>query len=127
MSLVDAATNGMSGQPEAVYCISLTVACSAVLNLNQRNMYVNGAAIQGPFPRTWPAGGGTITNEIRGTIIRGDVNGDGAVNAADVPYLVQVLLQFDANPLHVQAADVNASGTPDGDDIQPFAGLVMGP
>ncbi len=54
----------------------------------------------------------------------GDINGDRAVTVDDVPPFVNVLLGLDSDPRRVCAADTNASGDVDGDDIQPFCGLL---
>jgi len=55
----------------------------------------------------------------------GDLDGDGAVTSADVPIFVDVLLGNDTDPQHVAAADLNVSGTADGDDVQAFVDLLL--
>lgn len=53
----------------------------------------------------------------------GDINGDRAVGAADIPPFVAVLLGQDSDPLHICAADLNGGGV-NGDDIEPFCTLL---
>lgn len=56
---------------------------------------------------------------------RGDVNGDGVVDLADVNVLAAVLLGVDTVPDHVRRADLNADNVADGFDIQPFVNLLI--
>ncbi len=56
----------------------------------------------------------------------GDIDGDGDADATDVALFVDVLLGLDAAPSHVAAADINQSGAPDGDDVQPFVTALAG-
>jgi hypothetical protein len=53
----------------------------------------------------------------------GDLNGDGAVDYADLPLFVQVLLGMD--PLRIHLADMNGDGVADGKDIQLFIEAMM--
>jgi hypothetical protein len=57
--------------------------------------------------------------------IPGDINDDGDADLDDLPVLVDVLLGLDTDPYHVCAADLDGSGAPDGNDIQPFVGLLI--
>jgi len=61
--------------------------------------------------------GGVLSFEHAGTgsLANGDVNGDGAVDVADVFYLINHL--FAGGPLPIGPADVNASGTVDVSDV----------
>jgi hypothetical protein len=56
---------------------------------------------------------------------RGDVNGDGIVNTDDILPFVAVLLGQSGNPLQIAAADVDGSGTADGQDIQLFVNALL--
>jgi len=57
---------------------------------------------------------------ICGCPLSADVDGDGDLDALDGSILVEVLLGIDVDPVHVDRADVNCSGSADAADIQPF-------
>ena len=58
----------------------------------------------------------------------GDVSGDGLVDLGDADSFIEVLLDPDAAAANDRcAADVNASGSPEGGDIQSLIGLLLGP
>lgn len=59
-------------------------------------------------------------------VIRGDVNADGVVNAADVNLFVPVLLGLDNDAGHRAASDVDGNGSVNGADIQAFATVLLG-
>ncbi len=61
-----------------------------------------------------------------GCVDAGDLDDNGDVNTTDLQHFVDVLLQLDANPLHLNRADTNCSGQTDGDDIAPFVELILG-
>jgi len=56
----------------------------------------------------------------------GDLNDDGAVDLFDLPPFVEVLLGNAANVIQVCTADVDWSGTANGQDIRPFVELLQG-
>jgi len=58
-------------------------------------------------------------------LIRGDMNGDRMLSDSDVPGFVDVLLGATADPLLLCAADMNASGVADGDDISAFVAAIL--
>lgn len=58
-------------------------------------------------------------------ILRGDLNHDGVVDAADVPGFVDVLLEVNTNPLDVDEADINRDCAADGDDMQRFIAMLI--
>lgn len=58
-------------------------------------------------------------------IVRGDLNRDGAVNPADIPLLVEVLLGRPVEPGHSARADMNNDGLADGRDIRPFVNVLL--
>ena len=62
---------------------------------------------------------------VRGCPATGDLNDDEDVNADDVAILVDVLLETDSDPMHVGRADVDCSGTADGNDILPFVCILL--
>jgi hypothetical protein len=63
----------------------------------------------------------------RWSVPRGDLNGDGTIDMADVELFVAVLLGLDSDECHESASDLNLSGTVDGADIQPFVNLLLAP
>src|SRR5262249_38172794 len=54
----------------------------------------------------------------------GDINGDGQVNANDVPLFVSVLLGMDTDASHRARSDLNDDGVVDGADISLFVSLL---
>ena len=59
--------------------------------------------------------------------VAGDVNGDGAVNDADIPYMVNALLDPANCPgCFLAQADMNGDTSADGGDLQLFANAVLG-
>jgi hypothetical protein len=58
--------------------------------------------------------------------LAGDLNGDWAVNVADVAVVVDVLLGLDTAPATVERCDLNGDGVADGLDLQPFTQLLIG-
>ena len=64
--------------------------------------------------------GGNLTSErvVFGTRIKGDVNGDGSVDVADIGSVIDVMAAgSEADPALVSAADVNGDGSVDVADI----------
>lgn len=55
----------------------------------------------------------------------GDLNDDGDVDTDDLGIFVDVMLDYDAEPLHVAEADTNCSGAVDGRDLQTFVNLLL--
>jgi hypothetical protein len=58
--------------------------------------------------------------------LTGDLNGDRAVDAADVAIMVEILLGFDADPETMERCDLNGDGVADGLDLQSFTQLLIG-
>ena len=57
----------------------------------------------------------------------GDFSGNGIVDVTDIDPFVAVLLGLDAACDHVSIADVDSSGSADGQDIQPFVSAMLLP
>lgn len=55
----------------------------------------------------------------------GDIDGDNDVDIADLSLLIDVLLGLSADANHIERADLNCSGTADGDDIAVFLTALM--
>jgi len=58
--------------------------------------------------------------EFVGSVVPGDIDGNGTVSAGDLPGFVNVMLKLDLNVQHVAAADINCDGRADGDDVRVF-------
>ncbi len=72
-------------------------------------------------------GGGWLYLNLDYAAPRGDVNGDGAVTLADIPYMVNMLANPGVCPGCTPAqADMNYDGAVNGRDIQPFVNLLLG-
>lgn len=72
-------------------------------------------------------GGGWLYLNMDYSAPRGDVNGDGAVTIADIPYMVNMLANPGVCPGCAPAqADMNFDGAVNGRDIQPFVNLLLG-
>lgn len=61
-----------------------------------------------------------------GCVDAGDLDDNGDVNTTDLQLFVDVLLELDTDPLHINRADTNCSGQTDGDDIAAFIDLFLG-
>ncbi len=72
------------------------------------------------------AGGQVSAFIARWGLPRGDLNGDDAIDAADLELFVAVLLGLDPDECRATAADLDRSGTADGLDIQPFVNALLG-
>ena len=76
-----------------------------------------------------PGGGGqpdvVVSLHARVAAMRGDLNLDGRIDAADAPLFERVLLGLDADPTRVSLADMNGDGAADGADLQAFI-LALG-
>lgn len=58
---------------------------------------------------------------------RGDYNGNGIVDVGDLPDFVNVLLGVNTDPIQRARSDMNANGTPNGDDVRLFVNdLISG-
>lgn len=58
--------------------------------------------------------------------IRGDMDGDNVVDAADLPQFITVLLEGTTDPHELCAADLNGDFQRDGLDIQPMVTCILG-
>lgn len=62
---------------------------------------------------------------VRGCPATGDLNNDKFIDTADVVIFVDMLLEVDTDPVHVDRADVNCSDSPDGNDVLPFVCILL--
>ena len=60
------------------------------------------------------------------TVLRGDVNGDGLVNVADVTAIIDYLLSGDAEGINLDAADVDGDGNVSVADVSDLIDLLLG-
>jgi len=58
-------------------------------------------------------------------IARGDIDGDGSIDAHDAAALVNALLGLPLTPHQLARADINSDGRHDGTDISAFLGLLL--
>jgi hypothetical protein len=56
----------------------------------------------------------------------GDIDADGDVDFVDLDLFVNVLLELESDPGRIDRADLDASGTPDGNDTAPFVAALIG-
>lgn len=62
---------------------------------------------------------------VRGCPATGDLNDDQVLDSDDIEIFVDVLLEADNDPMRVDRADVNCSGSADGNDILPFVCILL--
>lgn len=74
---------------------------------------------------TYDALGNRLTKTATSSFIRGDVNGDGYVNAADIVDLVSYLNKMSPDRFDEKAADANCDGDVNGNDIDAIAEIIM--
>lgn len=74
---------------------------------------------------TYDALGNRLTKTVTGSFIKGDVNGDSYVNAADIVDLVAYLNNMSPDRFDEKAADANGDGDVNGDDIDAIAEIIM--
>lgn len=74
---------------------------------------------------TYDALGNRLTKKVTGGFTRGDVNGDGDVNASDIVELVCFLNGEPTSAYHPAAADVNGDGDVNGEDVDSIVNIIM--
>lgn len=57
---------------------------------------------------------------------KGDANGDGIVNAADIVIVVNYIMGNKTDRIHINAADVNGDGVINAEDISKIMNIIMG-
>lgn len=62
----------------------------------------------------------------RGCVDVGDLDDNDDVNAADLALFIDVLLNVNANPVHMERSDADCSGEADGRDIAAFVEIMLG-
>ena len=68
-----------------------------------------------------------FTYHVTSTGLKGDVNGDGAVNIADINKLIDYILRDLINSETLQRGDVNGDGTINISDINAVIQIILGP
>lgn len=68
----------------------------------------------------------TVGYKLAESIIKGDVNGDGAVNVADISAIISVMSGVGADSVSVSAADVNGDGAVNVADISSVISIMAG-
>ena len=69
--------------------------------------------------------GNRKTKTVNGGYLRGDVNGDGYVNSADIVELITYLNDMTPSRFDKKAADANADGEINGYDADAIAEIIM--
>jgi len=67
-----------------------------------------------------------FTATLLDSVLPGDIDGDGDVDAVDQSLFVSVLLGADIDPLHVNRSDLNADGVANGADVEQFVIALLG-
>ncbi len=110
--------------------------CPLVANLDQANadfdaygdVCDNCAGVPNQFQGDIDGDGVGDNCDVCPTRRPGDVSGEGLVDVNDVgPFAASLVNPGAASAEERCAADVNVSGASDGDDVQPFVGLLLGP
>lgn len=57
---------------------------------------------------------------------KGDANGDGMVNAADIVIVVNYIMDNKTDNIHISAADANGDGVINTEDITKIVNIIMG-
>jgi hypothetical protein len=83
-----------------------------------RHMYTNGLWYMVKFEMfEWGAYWGNPALSMASYVLRGDANGDGVINLADVVYLINYLYRSGFAPTPPEAGDTNCDGTVDIGDV----------
>ena len=69
---------------------------------------------------------GAVRQIVITSSLRGDVDGDGEVNIADINAIIMVILNPDVSPEWMQRADVNGDGEVNVQDINAVIGVILG-
>ena len=62
----------------------------------------------------------------KGESVKGDVNGDGTVNVADIATVIDVMAGVVTDPVSARNADVNGDGNVDVADIATIISIMAG-
>ena len=120
VDFVDGFENIPGAGCEVLYVDTLSLGMGATIRLNgcfifYRNLVDEGATID-------PTAGGALV-----CFNPGDVNCDGLIDMNDADAMLSAMLDPSANPQGAAAADLNGDGSTDGNDIQTFVDLIVGP
>ncbi len=80
-------------------------------------VYLLASTALGPF--------GTAGSVMKIVPLKGDINGSGAVEILDVAEFAAVLVGNELDPNKIERADMDDSGTPDGNDIAAFLDALL--
>lgn len=69
---------------------------------------------------------GAVRQIVITSLLRGDVDGDGEVNIADINAVIAVILHQDVAPELMERADVNGDGEVNVQDINAVIGIILG-
>ncbi len=69
--------------------------------------------------------GNRLSKTVMSGFVKGDLNGDGKVNAADIVELINVVNGKPSGAYNAQAADVNGDGEVTADDIDGIVDIIL--
>ena len=69
--------------------------------------------------------GNRLSKVIMSGFVKGDVNGDGKVNAADIVELINVVNGKPSGAYNAQAADINGDGEVTADDVDGIVDIIL--
>ena len=64
--------------------------------------------------------------EYKSTVLPGDLNADGQVNASDLQLEVNVILGTQTDPAIVSRSDINGDGQRNASDLQKLVNIILG-
>ena len=99
----------------------LQIIVTGVTGINDAGQIIGRGISQIP-----PAPNVTFILTPNGSVVPGDIDGDGDLDSTDQMLFVGVLIGTDTDATHVARADLTGDGHSDGIDVQPFVNALIG-